>query len=192
VPDFAFFRQHEKDQERDECALQHERVKRANAANDQIVHRARVARGCGRLGSRFRAGDLGDAAFDAADFLLHFTGGPANDLAIFRPVRGEVGGAQPERVAHGDENQNQQDNEDQGADGAGNSQALHQFHHGIQKISDQHREQNRDHHARGVIEEQKENRGGNQPQAEIGAGDAEDCSLRRFRCGHQSPLSQTK
>ena len=51
--------------------------------------------------------------------------------------------------------------------GKGNPELLQELDSGIHKISQQHGENQRDDYARGVINENKNDRGGKNPQAEV-------------------------
>src|SRR5437879_9640981 len=167
MPDFSFLGEHEENKKRDESALQNESVERTNTANDQIVNRAGITGRCGYLGSGFRTGDVCDAALEAADLLLYTAGGGAQDTPILRPLGRELRGAKPKGVPGGNEDQDHQQNENERANGAGNAEALQEFHGGIQEISDEDGKQQGDDDTRGVIKKQQDDRRSNQPHAEV-------------------------
>ena len=167
VPHLALLRQHEKSQEGQEGNFQEQRVQRANAAEDQ---RANDPGFCPHRGCRRRAwlrSNLRYLPLDSSDFSFHGAGSLLQNAAVFWPVLGEIRGTRPESVAHRRQYGDQNQHHDHGAQGTGQPQPFQKFHRGIQKIGQQNREQQGDHHAGRVIEEEQDDGRGDHTHAEV-------------------------
>jgi len=167
MPDFSFLGEHEENKKWNKGSLKHQGIERTDAADQQISDRPGILMGNNQFGWLAGTGQVIYPTFDSIDISLYLAGGLVQDVPIFGPIGGEIRSAEPQGVSRSRENQYQEQDENEGANGAGNAEALQEFHGGIQKISDEDGKKQGDDDTRGVIKKQQDDRRSDQPHAEV-------------------------